>query len=416
MTWPRVQLASVAFLLAACSQTTVDTSAPPSQSASPPVPSTGSSPVSITPTDTPAATASPSASSVLAWSEVEFSGVVNGVVAFGGGYVAVGTIDRVPTAWTSADGETWEPHVVAYDPPDGDLPGMPGPWMGNLAEHDGWLYAIGGYQGGGDGIIPLGWRSQDGRSWEQIASQSPFYTDGYLVQGLVSGTPGLLALTTGYADGTGGVWLWTAADSWLEVTDALPGTSGGADFSDAVWADGRYVVVGYGTGGDGREAAAWTSTDGRSWEMNGEPYPWESNQDPLGVVTAVAPAPGGGWSAFLMAPGRAVGLYSADARSWEVTQDLIGTWAGHIWSVAIVGDRLIAVGGLDSASEGAWVLTSSDGRTWGESHRADDAGALRLYAGTGPTIASNGSSVLAVLSRLDPDSNRVSVLLRASLP
>ncbi len=263
------------------------------------------------------ASATASASATLSWSEEEFGGAVDGVVAFGGEYVAVGTVDRVPTAWTSADGERWEPHAVPYEPPEGDLSGMPGPWMGNLAEHDGWLYAIGGYQGGGDAIWPLGWRSQDGRTWEEIESRNPFYTEGYLVWGLVSGAPGLLALTHGFAGYSGGVWLWTPDTSWTEVTDTLPFTSGGADFYDAGWADGRYVVVGQGTGGGARDASTWTSTDGRSWQRNVEPYPWESNQDPLGVITAVAPAFDGGWSAFLMAPGRAVTLYSTDARSWK---------------------------------------------------------------------------------------------------
>lgn len=376
----------------------------------------GPSPVSFLPSQSLSATPSPSASAVLVWSEEEFSGAIDGVVAFGGEYVAVGTINRVPTAWTSADGESWEAHAVPYGAPDGDMPGMPGPWMGNLAEHDGWLYAIGGYQGGGDAIWPLGWRSQDGRSWEEIVSQNPFYTDGYLVRGLVSGSPGLLALTRGHAEGTGGVWLWTSEDSWVEVTGALPGTSAGAEFHDAVWADGRFVVVGNGSDGDSRDASAWTSTDGRSWERNGEPYPWESNGDPLGVITAVSQAPGGGWSAFLMAPGRAVGLFSADARSWEVSEDLMGAWSGHIWSVANVGDRLIAAGGPDEALAGGWVLSSTDGRTWEESWQIDGARALRAYDRGGPTITSNGSSIVIVLLHPEPNSRLGAVLLRARLP
>jgi hypothetical protein len=408
-----VGLSSLALLLAACSQATVDTSASPSQSASPAAVSTSPSPVSITPSPTISATSSPSASITLSWSEEQFSGAVDGVVTFGDEYVAVGTIDRVPTAWTSADGESWEPHAVPYDPPDGDEPGMPGPWMGNLAEHDGWLYAIGGYQGGGDGIWPLGWRSQDGRTWEQIASQNPFYTEGYLVWGLVSGAPALLALTHGFANMSGGVWLWTPEGSWAEVTDALPATSAGAEFYDATWADGRFVVVGHGSDGGASEASAWSSTDGRTWQMNDEPYPWESNQDPLGVITAVAPTPGGGWSAFLMAPGRAVGLYSTDARSWEVSQDLMGMWSGHIWRLANVGDRLIAAGGAEG--QGSWVIASSDGRTWDDSHRTDRAQAPMFHSRGGPSIASNGSSIVVFLGLLEPESSRGSVLLRASL-
>jgi hypothetical protein len=355
---------------------------------------------------------SPSAFISLSWSEGEISGAVDGVVAFGAEYVAVGTIDRVPTAWTSADGKSWEPHAVPYDPPDGDQLGMPGPWMGNLAEHDGWLYAIGGYQGGGDAIWPLGWRSQDGRTWEQIVSQNPFYTAGYLVSGLVSGVPGLLALTHGFAERSGGVWLWTLEGSWAEVTDALPGTSAGADFYDATWADGRFVVVGYGTDGGASDASAWTSTDGRTWQPNDEPYPWESNQDPLGVITAVAGAPSGGWSAFLMAPGRAVGLYSTDGRSWEVTQDLKGTWSGYVWGLANVGDRLIAAGGAEGQG---WVIASSDGRAWNDSYRFAREQAPMFEPRGGPAIASNGSSIVVFVGLLEPDASRGSVLLRAPL-
>lgn len=362
------------------------------------------------------ASPSPSASATLSWAEEEFSGAVDGVVAFGGEYVAVGTIDRVPTAWTSADGETWESHAVAYEAPEGDFPGLPGPWMGNLVEHDGWLYAIGGYRGGGDGIMPLGWRSQDGRSWEQIASQNPFYTEGYSVVDLVSGDAGLLALTHGFAERSGGVWLWTPAASWQDVTPQMLATSAGADFNDAAWANGQYVVVGHGSDGGTRDASTWTSTDGRTWEITTEPYPWESNLDPLGVVTAVAPAPGGTWTAFLAAPGRAVPLHSKDARSWEVTQDMMGAHSGHIDVVVPVANRLLAAGGADEAftgqwggDEGSWILVSDDGRSWHESLRTNDG----LGGGA---IASNGTSVVAFFGLPEPDSTRGSVLLRASLP
>ena len=364
-------------------------------------------------TPEPDVSASPSTPpETLTWTQVPFAGTVDGVIALRGGYVAVGTIDRVPTAWTSADGEDWQSHAVAYKAPDGDFPGLPGPRMGSLVEHDGWLYAIGAYRGAGDTTVPLGWRSQDGRSWEQISSRNPFYTDGYLVLHLVSGDAGLLALTRGFADRSGGVWLWTPDGSWQEVTPQMPATSAGADFTDATWADGQYVVVGNGSDGGDRDASTWTSTDGRTWEITTPPYPWESNLDPLGVVTAVAPTPEGTWSAFLAAPGRAVGLYSTDARSWEVTQDMMGTWSGRVETLTRVGDRLLAGGGADAAftaqwggEEGSWILVSYDGRTWHESFRTDDVGAP-------VAIASNGTSVVAFGSPLMPESSRGSVLLR----
>ncbi len=405
-------LMALVLMLAACSQGGVAVTPSLVQSASPVASPASPTPASVAPSQTISTSPTPSTLTSLSWAEAEFGGSVDGVVAFGPEYVAVGTLDRVPTAWTSPDGQVWERHAVAYDPPAEDEPGMPGPWMGNLVEHDGWLYAIGGYQGGGDGIRPLGWRSQDGRTWEQIVSRNPFYTDGYLVWGLISGAPGLLALTHGFADMSGGVWLWTAEGSWAEVTDALPGTSAGANFYDAAWADGRFVVVGHGSDGGATGAATWTSTDGRHWEVNGAPYPWESNQDPLGVVTAVAPAVGTGWSAFLMAPGRAVGLHSTDARTWEVSQDLIGRLAGHIWLVANVGGRLIAAGGAEG--EGSWLIASSDGRTWDDSHRTDGARAPAFHPRGAPSIASSGSSIVVFLE-LPDELDRGSVVLHAPL-
>ena len=413
---PRVTIVAVAALFVACASPEAPESEAPSATLVPAATSSVSAPTAsagVPASQSTIANPSAPAAATLTWAEQEFGGSVDGVVAFGGAYVAVGTIERVPTAWTSADGEDWERHAVPYDPPEGDAPGMPGPWMGNLVEHDGYLYAIGGYQGGGDGISPLGWRSPDGRTWEQIASQSPFYTDGYLVMRLVSGAPGLLALTHGFAAMSGGVWLWTPEGSWAEVTDAFPATSGGAEFYDASWADGQYVVVGHGSGGESGDASVWTSADGRIWRVHDEPYPWESNQDQLGVVTAVAPAPGGGWSAFLMAPGRAVGLYSTDARSWEVSQDLTRKQSGHIWSLASVGDRLIAAGGGEGQE--SWVLASGDGRSWEESFRTSAAQAPAFEPRGGPTIASNGSSIVVFLSLLEPESSRRSVLLRAPL-
>jgi len=98
------------------------------------------------------------------------------------------------------------------------------------------------------------------RTWEQIVSQHPFYTEGYFVLGLMRGAPGLLALTHGFAEMSGGVWLWTAEGSRAEVTDALPATSAGAEFYDAAWADGQFVVVGHGSDGGASDASAWSSS------------------------------------------------------------------------------------------------------------------------------------------------------------
>jgi hypothetical protein len=174
-------------------------------------------------------------------------------------------------------------------------------------------------------------------------------------------------------------------------------------------------VVGAGNGGsDSRGASRWTSTDGRNWQTNVEPYPWESNGERLGVVTAVAPAFDGAWSAFLMGPGRPVALYSTDARSWEVSQDLIGTWSGSAWSVANVGDRLIAAGG--DAGQGNWVIASSDGRTWDDSYRTDGAHAPMFDTIGGPATASNGSSILVFWRVLEPGRSQGSLLLMAMLP
>jgi hypothetical protein len=113
-----------------------------------------------------------------------------------------------------------------------------------------------------------------------------------------------------------------------------------------------------------------------------------------------------------MAPGRAVGLYSTDGRSWEVTQDLKGTWSGYVWGLANVGDRLIAAGGAEGQG---WVIASSDGRAWNDSYRFAREQAPMFEPRGGPAIASNGSSIVVFVGLLEPDASRGSVLLRAPL-
>jgi hypothetical protein len=99
-------------------------------------------------------------------------GQMNGVVATGGGLVAVGWVGTGraggtpgparPAAWVSADGRSWQ--VVQVD-----LGGRSGPAeMHDVAVVSGGLVAVGqdrSLEEAGDGAV---WTSTDGRSWTRL--------------------------------------------------------------------------------------------------------------------------------------------------------------------------------------------------------------------------------------------------------
>jgi hypothetical protein len=346
---------------------------------------TSAPPPSATIGEAPSAIPSTTAMPEISWSEHAFDGQVNAVAVDGARLVAVGATAEGSDAWTSAawtspDGVTWEQHAVPQSSVVDDYTGTNagGESMGPLARLGDTLFSFGSFSAyDGDVVQPVGWRSADGTEWESIESENTFFVQGGGVHDLVAGDPGLLALTRGPVVEYGGeMWLWTAETSWVQTTPtnaSEPGTSAAdildAVWSDAVWADEKFVAVGVAASLDPANpstwrpwASSWVSTDGRIWQSA---PPSEDRE--ASMMNAVSPLPGGGFVAVgcnrcaiqegLETP---AAWTSLDGLTWTPVA-LPADFEGAPYGVIQVGSGLLAIG---AAPNGTATWTSADGMSW----------------------------------------------------
>ncbi len=151
----------------------------------------------------------------VSWRGVSLPGpgtaAVQGVAAFGSGFVAVGdsgTVAGSPLAWFSTDGLTWTPAEVQSHPGDG---------FRDVHAGSGGLVAM-SMTGGVPGLTSF-WTSADGRSWK-----------------------------AGNADPLG---------TWQQGE--------GAGNANGLFAGDGTRLLGYGIRADGQPTEYWTSLDGSAW-------------------------------------------------------------------------------------------------------------------------------------------------------
>lgn len=290
------------------------------------------------PTPTPVAIVPPS---VFAdWERIDMPdpapGVYGGgtpvdVVAFGGGYVAVGSInaaccaDGDPTTdsgvvWLSNDGRSWE----LADP----QASMEHSWITGLFVDGERLFAFGAVASHTDeefvyAFRPAIWTSDDGRAWTAVDGAPTLVDDtprSYMVVG--HGPGGFVAAITEGALGDEHIGFWSSADgvSWQHEGGPLPGRAA----SIAIRDDGKAVAVGT------REP---------------EPYPDGSHRS---SATVWVRSPDGSWSS---------GTALTDGRLDSAT-----TWRGGF---AVTGN--VETRRTDGTfASGSSVWTSTDGSTWEE--------------------------------------------------
>ncbi|MGH2418566.1 MAG: hypothetical protein ACRDFY_09560, partial [Candidatus Limnocylindria bacterium] len=332
-------------------------------------------------TPSSSATAEPTAAAVapiITWEEpAVFNGNPTEILADGDTWVAVGGVDpRGPGAWTSSDGQTWEPAEVVDPQPD---PMFPGSKLGPTVRFGDSLLSYGTFIGCCDGRGVLGWRSADGRSWEVIESRSPLFATGYLVNELVVGDQVIVAVEGRYSTFSGRLWRWTEEASWVETTPNTAGTDqpSGMTTSDVTWADGRFVAVGARgdpPGGGPVRGASWTSTDGQAWEESAAAPELEDVE-----LLEVAPVPGGGYVALGISDAAnfgndsaTVALTSPDGLAWTPAQmPSMGPLTRPI-DVITVDEGLVAIGSTtESEGSSTTVWTSADGATWTDDSHTD---------------------------------------------
>ncbi len=218
------------------------------------------------------------------------------VVATDDGFVVVGIEHDGPTrnggntgsVWTSPDGLIWRRSARDV-----------GPYLTDVIEHQGALYAVSG--GVHKKASPAIWRSVEGQQWEQVytapedAGIEVIASDGTVI---VAGDSFTMLSST-----DGQTWEPAAID---------PIRRGGDDdvYDAAAFEDG-FVMVGQRE----RDAAAWLSKDGRSWETVPETIATRGYNT---YFSAVTPTPDSGLIAAANNDLYDAFIYrSTDGRAWE---------------------------------------------------------------------------------------------------
>lgn len=383
-------------------------------------------PPSVAASDTPALTASPPTPTPPSepprpiapetWERIDLpdpapgvfsSGRPTDVVAFDGGFVAVGSLgascvsdihepppdcatalDVLPSTtsalvWLSDDGRTWEllPFQAALE----------GASMQHVAT-DGSRIVASGFLEDPNLRLPAIWVSDDGSSWELVEA------DGVLPEQIVSTTTGFV----GVRPTDEGPQFLASDDgrSWLPTT--APGDLGaGETMGMALGIDGTTVVavgVAYEYSNDGElltiTGASWLSRDGRTWERGAE------NEGHEGAWISSAAQTDAGWVAVGLdqtveaEPADEMAAWtSPDGLSWTrvPTSSIERAFDGAATQVAWTGDRLVATGTVSSeggSSVAAWL--STDGTSWSAvtgQPALDDGTPDRLVAMDGWTLA-----------------------------
>jgi len=286
--------------------------------------------------------------------------------------------------WVSADGIAW--NEAAADEP-------------SFADETP-LYLV----AGGNGVLLLGyrhvegsdwkltsWTSADGRAWQ--ASDTRGLADNTAPGDVAAGPSGFVATTKGggplWASSDGIQWsqvfpepdthTWNASVNWVAAT--ATGYIAGGSIEHAGWTD------------QFPEVAAWSSTDGRSWqrtdveETPGSETTFQAGSAPVGSMGAGYVGRDGSIAVgyccatvedFTVKDRHTAAWTSTDGSNWRLGRDL-PTEAGPDWLMEAVEGRIVALNNITMQ-----VHESFDGRAWREVSAS----------GTAPTGLSSNSTVV----------------------
>ena len=190
---------------------------------------------------------------------------VNDLIAWHGGFVAVGTHFGVPAmedvgpvpaegrVWGSADGRSWEDITPPETFADAELSHV-------FSTTDGALIALARVVDGYGTDRPLAWQSADGNGWIPIPLGLP---EGSYILDLARGARGYLALVSSQTAGGSALWLSADGQTWEAVRTSGPAL---AERSMAIGAgDDGFAALGTRGEGDVTQSFAVASSDGRRW-------------------------------------------------------------------------------------------------------------------------------------------------------
>jgi hypothetical protein len=252
----------------------------------------------------------------------------------------VGRIGNDAAAWSSSDGQAWEPAEggsAFVEAPETRMTAIVATPAGFVA-------------GGWAGITNQPgharfWTSPDGRSWTRLPDQRAF--DDGRVTSIARSATGLVAVgTTGpVGQATGSVaWRSTDGTHWDRVPSSASLSAGAMN---GVTGGGPGLVA-VGTSIDSDHALAWLSSDGSSWTL--APDQESLTYHGLKITMAdVAAGPDGtlvavGHFLFGEQYGQGTSWTSADGRTWTRAPDLAAYGQGEPGAVIADGSRFVAVG------------------------------------------------------------------------
>lgn len=297
---------------------------------------------------------------------VDGTGEMNGVVAAGTGFVAVGEGDSRAAVWTSTDGMLWRAvQVDEHDPDPAEREVMMDVTVGAAG-----LVAV-GFEQDSSGSRAAVWTSVDGLRWTRAPHQPAFEAARYQVMnGIASGGPGFVAV--GWAEydhatdrANAAVWISEDGRRWQRIPndDDVFGVAGAEGMLDVTSVPTGVVAVGR----DGPNATVWTSPDAVTWSRIAH------DESLFGGGQTI-------WSVAVGGPGL-IGVGYGNSISGGDEQEGAIVWTsvdGVHWTRiplpeapstlfhAIAGDRrsLVAAGSVNTNDFEAAVWTSEDGRQW----------------------------------------------------
>jgi hypothetical protein len=271
---------------------------------------------------------------------------MRGLVRFGDGLVAAGVGGGDAMAWTSPDGNDWTRVTSAALGGEGDQ-GIRG-----LAVWDSTLVAVGWDNATEDGKGAV-WTSMNGTDWVQASDPQNALggAGGQRVHSVVAGGPGLVAVgdTRIRPDWDGEIWVSTDGDVWERLEVA--GLSGAGEQLLNVVASGPDGLVAAGfdsAGGEGRDAAVWTSPDGLTWNQVSDRsvLGGPNNQEIHGLAKVGTGWVAGGWTHATGDQDAAIWA-SEDGAIWlpRDDPDLAGAGAQQVETLTTSESSVIAIGG-----------------------------------------------------------------------
>jgi hypothetical protein len=282
--------------------------------------------------------------------------------------VAAGSANGEPAVWISPDGRSWRRAQTITRSGTQRLTGL-------AAGNAGWLAV--GYDGTAP-RHPLVLTSRDATSW-QAADQSDLFKAGaHTALTTYAATMGPAGYVIVGEDGfSAAAWFSSDLKSWERGTapdkKALEGTdTTGRWMRDVVGGPSGYVAVGglndpTAHSGKPSRPAVWTSADGRRWRLQQLPLPGGSVGAWFDHVAAKGPLVVATGTASGPSGTRAFAFSSADGgRSWQQTSLPGGDGTDATVSAATATPSGFVITGTtgNPGSADVVVWTSADGRTW----------------------------------------------------